>query len=59
MTGENGAFCFNKLPPGRYLLRAGARKSAGINPIHAIITVLPKNQKAPKEEIELRLTLGT
>jgi hypothetical protein len=59
MTGENGAFCFNKLPPGRYLLRAGTRKSAGINQIHAIITVLPNNQKAPTEEIELRLSLGT
>ena len=58
MTGENGAFCFNKLPPGRYLLRAGTRKSVGINQIHAIITVLPKNQKAPTEEIELVLSLG-
>ena len=59
MTGENGAFCFNKLPPGRYLLRAGTRKSAGINQIHAIITVLPNKQKAPTGELELRLTLGT
>ena|SRR5262245_21240272 len=59
MTGENGAFCFNKLPPGRYLLRAGTRKSTGINQIHAIITVLPNNQKAPTRELELRLTLGT
>jgi len=59
MTGENGAFCFNKLPPGRYLLRAGTRKSAGINQIHAIITVLPNHQKATTGELELRLTLGT
>jgi hypothetical protein len=59
MTGENGAFCFNKLPPGRYLLRAGTRKSAGINQIHAIITVLPNNQKAPTGGLELTLTLGT
>jgi protocatechuate 3,4-dioxygenase beta subunit len=59
MTGKTGAFCFDKLPPGRYLLRAGTRKSAGINQIHAIITVLPKNQKAPTGELELRLTLGT
>jgi protocatechuate 3,4-dioxygenase beta subunit len=59
MTGENGAFCFNKLPPGSYLLRAGTRKSAGINQIHAIITVLPNNQKAPTRELKLRLTLGT
>ncbi len=59
MTGENGAFCFNKLPPGRYLLRAGTRKSVGINQIHAIITVLPNNQKATTGELELRLTLGT
>src|SRR5215813_8920703 len=59
MTGENGVFCFNKLPPGHYLLRAGTRKSVGINQIHAIITVLPKNQKVPTRELELRLTLGT
>jgi hypothetical protein len=59
ITGENGAFCFNKLPPGRYLLRAGTRKSVGINQIHAIITVLPNNQKAPTGGLELRLTLGT
>ncbi len=59
MTGENGAFCFKNLPPGRYLLRAGTRKPAGMNQIHAIITVLPKNQKAPTGELELRLTLGT
>jgi hypothetical protein len=58
MTGENGAFCFNKLPPCRYLLRAGTRKSAGINQIHAIITVLAKNQKTSTEEIELTLSLG-
>ena len=59
MTEENGAFCFDKLPPGRYLLRSGMRKSEGINQIHAIITVLPKNQKVPTRELELRLTLGT
>jgi hypothetical protein len=58
MTGENGAFCFNKLPPGRYLLRAGTRKFAAMNQIHAIVTVLPKNQKAPTEEIELSLSPG-
>jgi hypothetical protein len=59
MTGETGAFCFNDLPPGRYLLRAGTRKSVGINQIHAIIIVLPKNQKAPTGELALTLTLGT
>ena len=59
LTGEDGAFCFNKFPPGSYLLRAGTRKSSGINQIHAIITVLPKNQKAPTGELELRLTPGT
>ena len=59
LTGENGAFCFNKLPPGRYLLRAGTSKPEGMNRIHAIVTVLPKNQKAASEEIELTLSLGT
>jgi|SRR5215475_7548692 len=59
MTGENGVFCFNKLPPGRYLLRAGTRKFAAMNEIHAIVIVLPKNQKGSTEEIELTLKPGT
>jgi hypothetical protein len=56
LTNENGAFAFARLKAGRYLLRAGTVRSAGINEVHAIFKVTGSG-KIPR--VQIRLPLGT
>lgn len=56
LTGENGAFAFARLRPGRYLLRAGTVDANGINETHAIFKV---TNRGKTEDLKIRLSLGT
>ena len=39
LTGKDGRFCFDNLPSGRYVLRAGTRTSAGMQEVHMRINL--------------------
>jgi protocatechuate 3,4-dioxygenase beta subunit len=46
VVGKNGEFCFSKLPPGKYELRASGPR--GYNPMHVILTLAPQNRQSKK-----------
>jgi len=56
VTEETGAFAFDRLRPGRYLLRAGTVESEGINELHAIFKVTGHGKT---ENLKIPLSLGT
>ena len=53
-TGENGKFCFDNLPFGKYELRYS---KSGFEPTSLIINYDPDNSKSSKEEIEAEITI--
>ncbi|MBI4749156.1 MAG: carboxypeptidase regulatory-like domain-containing protein [Acidobacteria bacterium] len=56
-TAADGRFCFPKLPPGRYFLVAGQKKSNGMNTVQIVVTISPKAKT--NKPLELQLTAGT
>jgi protocatechuate 3,4-dioxygenase beta subunit len=56
VVGKNGEFCFSKLPPGKYELRASG--PSGYDPMHVILTLAPRDRQSKKEKIEVRLELS-
>jgi hypothetical protein len=62
VTGGDGGFCFDKIPPGRYLLVAGARRPAGLNETRVKVSVkrdLWTLLRRRRKGVEIPLTPGT
>ena len=58
LTANNGKFSFPQLQPGRYLLRVGARKPAGINELYVPV-ILKSDGPRRTGGLTLTLLLGT
>ena len=60
-TGIDGTFCFQGLPSGKYVLRAGTGKSEGWNEVYMIITLDQRwwSKWRKSRNIELTLSPGT
>lgn len=56
-TGDDGEFCFVKLPKGKYEIRASIDK--GFNVTHVWVLVDPGNRGSTNARIELQMRLGT
>lgn len=62
VTSEDGSFCFDDLPSGNYLIRAGARWDRGMNEVYVRLKLDRRwwsRWFRSGKEIELELTLGT
>ena len=59
ITGEDGEFSFPHIKHGKYLLRAGARESRGINETYIILVVDPHLKKDDGKGLRLPLYVGT
>jgi protocatechuate 3,4-dioxygenase beta subunit len=56
-TGDDGSFCFENIPSGRYELRAS--KDAAWNPSHVYIVVNRRSRRSTRAVIKVQLTVGT
>ena len=59
VTGKDGQFSFDELPPGQYLLLVGTRKEAGINEIRVPVVLKPATRKHKSRAIMISLVNGT
>lgn len=56
-TGDDGSFCFENIPSGRYELRAS--KDEAWNPSHIYIVVNRRSRRSKRAGINVQLTVGT
>lgn len=59
ITGDDGKFSFVGLKPGKYLLRVGTRKFAGINEMRVPIILKKSLRQRRRPALNLKLALGT
>ncbi|MBX3278900.1 MAG: carboxypeptidase regulatory-like domain-containing protein [Acidobacteria bacterium] len=56
VVGANGEFCFSKLPPGKYELRASG--PSGFDPMHVILKLAPHDRRSKQESIVVTLEVS-
>ena len=58
-TDADGKFCFTKLPPGRYELRASSDDTmTGWNASQVYVVINPHGRRSKRKEIRVEMTLG-